>query len=90
MKYLVATIAAVIFLPTVAGHADVTKKPRRPAYTLQRAPVDRVPVSPRYDRFLDPTRGNAAAAGNNANSMSGYNSAGENANGRTSGGGYGG
>ena len=35
---------------------------------------------------IDPSGGNAAAAGNNANSMSGSNSAGENANGRTSGG----
>ncbi len=34
----------------------------------------------------DPSGGNAAAGGNNANSMSGSNSAGENANGRTSGG----
>jgi len=38
----------------------------------------------------DPTGGNAAAGGNNANSMSGSNSAVENANGRTSGSGWGG
>lgn len=34
----------------------------------------------------DMSGGNAAAAGNNANSMSGSNSAGDNANGRSSGG----
>jgi hypothetical protein len=39
---------------------------------------------------MDPSGGNGAAAGNNANSMSGSNSAGENANGRSSGGGFGG
>jgi hypothetical protein len=36
--------------------------------------------------YPDPSGGNAAAGGNNANSMSGSNSAGSNANGRTSGG----
>ncbi|MGO4714728.1 hypothetical protein [Bradyrhizobium sp. 2TAF24] len=78
---LVAALAPV----AVAGHAET--KAHHAAQP--RAPVQPMP-DPRIERPLpDMSGGNAAAGGNNANSMSGSNSAGENANGRSSGG-YGG
>lgn len=65
--------------PAMAAH----KRGHRPPYHGFLQPAPR-PV------YIDPTGGNAAAGGNNANSMSGSNSALENANGRSSGGGFGG
>jgi hypothetical protein len=69
---------AATLAPAMAAH----KRGHRPPHPsiLQPAPPP----------IFDPTGGNAAAGGNNANSMSGSNSAGENANGRSSGGGFGG
>jgi hypothetical protein len=79
MKILiVAGVAAALVLP-VAGQAAPVKKHHR---TVQRS-AEPAPA-PLTDRS-----GNAALGGNNANSASGSNSAGENANGRT-GGGFGG
>jgi hypothetical protein len=76
----VAVIVAGIAALPVSGHAATTKKHHRwhrPVAVVQG------PVQGNLNYF-----GNAAAAGNNANSMSGDNSAGENANGRTSGSGF--
>jgi hypothetical protein len=59
----------------------------------QAQPVRKYHRTPQYETnhpappVINDTRGNAALGGNNANSMSGPNSAGDNANGRTSGGG---
>jgi hypothetical protein len=82
MRYLVLTAIAlaVAAMPT-GGHAEAGKKIHK--YHIHRSHTlfesrGAVPV--------DPTGGNAAAGGNNGNSMSGSNSAGENAEGRTSGG----
>jgi hypothetical protein len=78
MKYwLSAAIAAGLVLAPVASEAATTKKHHR-AHMHRAAPAP---------GMFDPARGNAAAGGNNANSMSGPNSAPENAEGRTSGGG---
>ncbi len=86
MKYLIAAaVAAGLTLTSAAGYAETVKKIRKPHVQMQPAPDPRSSYGVR-----DPSWGNAAAGGNNANSMSGSNSAGENANGRTSGGGYGG
>jgi hypothetical protein len=60
------------------GTAEAAKKIRKP-HTVIEAPGPLQGTS-------DLTGGNAAAGGNNGNSMSGSNSAGSNANGRTSGG----
>lgn len=86
MRYLIsAALAAGLVLAPTIGEAAHLKKHRmvhlRPVPGAFQVPTQ-VPV--------DPSGGNGAAAGNNANSMSGSNSAGENANGRSSGGGYGG
>jgi hypothetical protein len=80
MRYLVLVAIAVgaVAMPA-AGHAETTKKLHKShaAYEAGGGAVLSYP---------DPSGGNAAAGGNNANSMSGSNSAGSNANGRTSGG----
>jgi hypothetical protein len=78
--WLLAALAAGLALAPVAGQAATTKKHH--ASHMQRSA--RPPAG-----VIDPARGNAAAGGNNANSMSGSNSAPENAEGRTSGGGMG-
>jgi hypothetical protein len=89
MKYwLSAAVAAGLVLAPVAGHAAKTKK-------VHRAQMQRSAMAPNPPRAVrgdasDPSGGNAAAGGNNAASMSGSNSAGDNVNGRTSGSGYGG
>jgi hypothetical protein len=78
MKYwLSVAVAACLALAPVASHAAKAKKHHR-------AHMQRTMRAP---GMFDPARGNAAAGGNNANSMSGPNSAPENAEGRTSGGG---
>jgi hypothetical protein len=73
-----AAIAVGVAALLVGGRAEAAKKIHGsyPAYQSH-APAVSNP---------DPSGGNAAAGGDNANSMSGSNSAGENANGRTSGG----
>jgi hypothetical protein len=88
MKYwLSAAVAAGLVLAPVAGHAAKTKKVHRAQ--MQSSAMAPAPYAVRGSAS-DPSGGNAAAGGNNANSMSGDNSSGENANGRTSGSGYGG
>jgi hypothetical protein len=80
---LAAIIAGVAVLPA-GGHAATAKRVHRThaaAYVGTPTPQD--PVRNRLNYF-----GNAAAGGNNANSMSGDNSAGDNVNGRTSGSGF--
>jgi hypothetical protein len=88
MTYLaIAAVTAGFALSPVTGEAQPAKKIHRARQVVPAAPVYDpriVPVTP------DMSGGNAAAGGNNANSMSGSNSAAENANGRTSGGGHGG
>ena len=87
MKYwLSAAIAAGLVLAPLAGSAAKTKKVHRTH--LHRAAMAPYPYAPRGR--VSPFGGNAAAGGNNAASMSGSNSAPENAEGRTSGGGAGG
>jgi hypothetical protein len=79
MKYwLSIALTAGLVLAPVAGQAATTKKHHR---THMHRSV-RAPGS-----VSDPTGGNAAAGGNNANSMSGSHSAPENDIGRTNGGG---
>jgi hypothetical protein len=81
MKLLISVgVAAAIALLPVAALAQHAQKPNRPHRVAEPRPV----YNPPNDE-----RGNAALGGNNANSASGSNSAGENANGRT-GGGFGG
>jgi hypothetical protein len=81
MKYwLSAAIAACLVLAPIAGQAATTKKHHR-------THMHRSMRAPGTPGMFDPSGGNAAAGGNNANSMSGPNSAPENAEGRTSGGG---
>jgi hypothetical protein len=73
---LLAAMAVGVAAMLAAGQAEAAKKIHGPHNAYQsRGPV-----------VSDPSGGNAAAGGNNANSMSGSNSAGENANGRTGGG----
>jgi hypothetical protein len=81
MKYwLSVAVAACLALAPVAGHAAKAKKHHHSQmHRAARAPGN----------IFDPSGGNAAAGGNHANSMSGPNSAPENAEGRTSGGGAG-
>jgi hypothetical protein len=76
MRYLLLTAIAVGV--AAGGPAEAAKKIHKSHRTYQSVGVVR--INP------DPTGGNAAAGGNNASSMSGSNSAAENANGRTSGG----
>lgn len=79
MKHLLLTAIAVGFAAMPAGgHAENAMKTPR-SHTSYQSPAA-VQSNP------DLSGGNAAAGGNNANSMSGSNSAGSNANGRTSGG----
>jgi hypothetical protein len=79
MKYwLSAVVAACLVLAPMAGQAATAKKHHH------RAPM---PQATRAPAVVDPTGGNAALQGNNATSMFGSNSAADNANGRTSGGG---
>ena len=88
MKYwLSAAVAAGLVLAPVTGHAAKTKKVHRAH--MQRSVMAPNPHAVKGDAS-DPSGGNAAAAGNTASSMSGSNSPGDNANGRTSGSGYGG
>jgi hypothetical protein len=76
---LIGIATALALLPAMATAAPVKKHHR--SHTVAPRAAIALPV--------DPERGNAALGGNNANSASGSNSAGENANGRT-GGGFGG
>jgi hypothetical protein len=81
MRYLVcAAVAAGLALAPTAGDAASMKKTHRAPH------VRPVPGPPVVQGVPDMSGGNAAAAGNNANSMSGSNSAPDNGNGRTSGG----
>ena len=75
MKYLILVAVAV---GVIAMPAEAAKKIHKSyeAYEPRGSVLS----------YPDPSGGNAAAGGNNANSMSGSNSAGSNANGRTSGG----
>lgn len=81
MKRLMSSCVAIalMVLPAVADATPVRKHHR--ARVVAPRPAPPVPG--------DLERGNAALGGNNANSASGSNSAGDNANGRT-GGGFGG
>jgi hypothetical protein len=80
MRYLIlAAIAVGVAALPAGGHAEAAKKIHR----SHSAYGSRGMVPPSN---FDPSGGNAAAGGNNANSMSGSHSAGENANGRTGGG----
>jgi hypothetical protein len=73
---VLAAMAVGIAAMLAAGQAEAAQKIHRSHHAYQSGgPV-----------VSDPSGGNAAAGGNNANSMSGSNSAGENANGRTGGG----
>jgi hypothetical protein len=79
MKHLLlAAIAVGVAAMPAGGHAENAKKIHRSHMSYQSPGA--IQSNP------DLSGGNAAAGGNNANSMSGSNSAGENANGRTSGG----
>jgi len=81
-----AGIALALVLAPTAGQAGTMRKAHHATQPVQ---VQSMPYSHIERPALDMSGGNAAAGGNNANSMSGSNSAGENANGRSSGG-YGG
>jgi hypothetical protein len=79
MKHLLlAAIAVGVAAIPAGGNAENAKKIHRSHAAYQSPGV--IQSNP------DLSGGNAAAGGNNANSMSGSNSAGSNANGRTSGG----
>ena len=78
MKYLLLAVTALGVAAMPVGPADAAKKVRKPHSVIE------APGS--FQGAPDLTGGNAAAGGNNGNSMSGSNSAGSNANGRTSGG----
>jgi len=78
MRKLVLAAIALGIAAMPFGTAEAAKKIRRP-HTVTEAPAT-------FQGTPDLVGGNAAAGGNNANSMSGSNSAGSNANGRTSGG----
>ncbi len=83
-----AIVAGAIMLAPVVGHAGSIKR----VHALRAVSAPQGMPDPRIKKvYPDMSGGNAAAGGNNANSMSGSNSAAENANGRTSGGaGFGG
>jgi hypothetical protein len=82
---VMAGFVAGLALAPMSGHAETMKKTHKASRASQT-----VPAQPEYrGGVYDPSGGNAAAGGNNANSMDGSNSAGNNANGRTSGGGHG-
>jgi hypothetical protein len=75
---VLAAMAIGIAAMLAGGQAEAAKKIHRSHNAYQsRGPAVSNP---------DPSGGNAAAGGNNANSMSGSNSAGENPEGRTGGG----
>lgn len=76
--------AALVLLPVLAN-AGTHRTAHHHRHTAYPAAVRPGPAVVPFDM----ERGNAALGGNNANSASGSNSAGENANGRT-GGGFGG
>jgi hypothetical protein len=78
--WLLAALAAGLALAPIASQATTTTKKHHASH-MHRAV--------RAPGVVDPTGGNAAAGGNNANSMSGPNSAPENAEGRTGGSGGG-
>jgi hypothetical protein len=84
MRYLVLAAVAVGVVAIASGDAEAAKKKHGSYQTDQSyqpyAPSGAIPSDP--GPYYG---GNAAAAGNNANSMSGSNSAGNNAIGRTSG-----
>lgn len=83
----IGVVLAIAALP-VSGRAESSKAHHHRHVTRAAAP--QAMPDPRLQQLeRDMSGGNAAAGGNNANSMSGSNSAGENANGRSSGG-YGG
>jgi hypothetical protein len=78
MRYLVlAAVAVGVAVIPAGGHSGTIKKIHRSHASYE--------ARGEVLSFPDPSGGNAAAGGNNANSMSGSNSAGSNANGRTSG-----
>jgi hypothetical protein len=82
MKYLVLTaIAMAVAAMPAQGHAEAGKKIHK--YHIHKS---QNVYQSRGAAPVDPTGGNAAAGGNNANSMDGSNSAVNNAEGRTSGG----
>ncbi|CAN5511762.1 hypothetical protein BH11PSE4_BH11PSE4_07290 [soil metagenome] len=82
MKTLItAAVAAAMTLLPVLGNAEPMKKPRKVHHRAAR-----VAPPPPATYPLGYTGGNAAMEGNNAASAYGSNSAGENANGRSSGG----
>ena len=83
-----ATLAVGLAMAPVAGYAGSMKR----VHASRVAPAPQGMPDPRIEKiYPDASGGNAAAGGNNANSMTGSNSAAENANGRTSGGaGFGG
>ena len=78
-----AAIVAGIAVLTAGSRAATAKRVHRSPAAYVGVPTPQDPVRNRLNYF-----GNAAAEGNNANSMSGSNSAGDNAIGRTSGGGF--
>jgi hypothetical protein len=78
MRYLLLAAMTLGVATMPLGTAEAAKKVRRSHAAIE-APAT-LQATP------DLTGGNAAAGGNNGNSMSGSNSAGSNANGRTSGG----
>ena len=82
MRYLVLAAIAVGVAATAGGSAEAARKLHR-SYQTYGVPTYGVPGAVYGNPDL--SGGNAAAGGNNANSMSGSNSAGNNANGRTSG-----
>lgn len=80
-----AMFVAAVVVGCAALPADVQAATAKKIHRSHRSVVveDRAPAQTRLNYF-----GNAAADGNNANSMSGSNSPAENALGRTSGGGF--
>jgi hypothetical protein len=74
-KLVVMAIAVAVAAVAFGSPADAGKKVHKYHYAVQS-----------HGPVIDPSGGNAAAGGNNANSMSGSNSAGDNAEGRTGGG----
>ena len=91
MKYwLSAVMAACLALAPVAGQAAAKKQHKSQMQQAGEANAQRTEGTTsglHMPTAADPTGGNAALQGNNATSMFGSNSAADNANGRTSGGG---
>jgi hypothetical protein len=84
MRYMVLAAVAVGAVAIAGGHAEAAQKKHRAYQTQESYPPYASPSAFQGDPGMY-YGGNAAAAGNNANSMSGSNSAGNNAIGRTSG-----